>query len=157
MKAKAPKVSKVENTYLVLPEHTNAMGNIFGGRVMAWIDMIGSISAFRHCRAQVVTAGMDQLDFLYPVYLGELLSLKAIVNFTSQRSVEVGVKVIAENPITGEERHTATAYLTFVSLDEQGQVQDVPQVLPKSADEKRRFSEGKKRRAQRLKNKKSKD
>lgn len=157
MKSKAPKVSKVENTYLVLPEHTNAMGNIFGGRVMAWIDMIGSISAFRHCRSQVVTAGMDQLDFLYPVYLGELVTLKAVVNYTSKRSVEVGVKVIAENPITGDERHTATAYLTFVSLDEEGNVQAVPQVSPKTAEEKRRFNEGKKRRSQRLKNKKEKD
>lgn len=142
--------SALESTYLVLPEHTNAMGNIFGGTIMAWIDIIAAIISFRHCRTLVVTASMDDLHFMHPVKLGELVTLKASVNFTSNRSLEVGVKVLAENPLTGDSRHTASAYLTYVSLDSAGKVLPVPAVIPESADEKRRYEEGRQRREMRL-------
>lgn len=139
------KKSSLETTHLVLPEHTNAMGNIFGGTVMSWIDITASIVAFRHCRSLVVTAGMDKLSFLYPVRLGDLVTLKASVNFTSKRSMEIGVKVLAENPITGLKKHTSSAYLTFVSLDADGHAKEIPQINPKTAEEKRRFKAGSER------------
>jgi len=154
LKDKNAKDSEIESTYLVLPEHTNAMGNIFGGTIMAWIDMIASIVAFRHCRNIVVTASMDDLSFLHPVKLGDLVILKSKINFTSKRSIEVGVKVVAENPITGEQKHTSSAYLIFVSLDKNGKAIEVPQIIPESDCEKQRFEEGKTRRENRLKKRK---
>lgn len=142
--------SALETTYLVMPEHTNAMGNIFGGIIMSWIDITASIVAFRHCRTAVVTASMDDLHFLHPVRLGELVMLKGSVNFTGNRSLEVGVKVIAENPLTGEQRHTSSAYLTFVSLDADGKATPVPQVMPETLEQKRRFEQGKARKQARM-------
>lgn len=155
MKLKPKKVSDSElmTAYHVLPSHTNAMGNIFGGTLMAWMDSIASIVAYRHCRSVVVTASVHELSFLYPIQLGELVTLNAKVNYTSKRSVEVGVKVLAENAITGEKRHTSSAYLIFVSLDKHGQAQNVPQIIPQTTDEKRRFKEGEKRREMRLQKK----
>jgi acyl-CoA hydrolase len=126
------------------------MGNIFGGTIMSWIDITASIVAFRHCRTAVVTASMDDLHFLHPVRLGELVMLKGSVNFTGNRSLEVGVKVIAENPLTGEQRHTASSYLTFVSLDADGKATPVPPLLPATAEEKRRFAEGQARKQARM-------
>ncbi len=142
--------SIVENTYLVLPEHTNAMGNIFGGTVMAWIDMIAAIVAYRHCRSAVVTVSMDELHFLNPVKLGDLVSLKASVNFTGKTSLEIGVQVTAEKPISGDRTHTSSAYLTFVALDSNGKPTPIPQIDPQTKDEKRRFEDGKRRREARL-------
>lgn len=155
MKLKSKKVSDSElmTSYHVLPSHTNAMGNIFGGTLMAWMDSIASIVAYRHCRSIVVTASVHELSFLHPIKLGELVTLHASVNYTSARSVEVGVKVLSENAITGEKCHTSSAYLVFVSLDDSGKAQPVPQILPLTAEEKRRFKEGEKRREQRLKKK----
>jgi len=146
--------SKTENTFIVLPEHTNPLGNLFGGTMMSWIDITGSIAAIRHCRNIVVTAAMDDLFFIHPVKLGDIVTMKASVNFTSPHSVEVGVKVFAENAIDQVKLHTASAYLTFVSLGRDGKVQDVPPVLPESAEEKKRYEAGRKRREQRLKRKK---
>ena len=149
IKAKKISDSAVASTYMVLPEHTNPSGHIFGGTVMSWIDITASIVAFKHCRSLVVTASMDGLNFLHPVMLGDLVTLKACVNFTSKHSLEVGVKVIAENPLTGNRQHTASAYLTFVSLNEMAKALVVPSVAPKTRDEKRRFAEGKLRYEQR--------
>lgn len=152
--SKSVRESALESTYLVLPEHTNAMGNIFGGTIMSWVDVIAAIVSFRHCRTLVVTASMDDLHFMHPVRLGELVTLKASVNFTSNRSLEVGVKVLAENPLTGDSRHTASAYLTYVSLDADGKVLPVPPVIPESPEETRRFEQGRIRREARLERKK---
>lgn len=137
--------SQIENNYLVLPEHTNPLGNIFGGTVMAWIDITAGIAAFKHCRTIVVTASMDKLTFLHPVRLGDLVTLKASVNYASERSIEVGVRVEAENPITGKRAHTSSAYLTFVSLDDSGQAQRVPRVEPNGEVQIRRYQAGEKR------------
>ena len=142
-KIKKVSESAIESTYMVLPEHTNPTGNIFGGTVMAWIDITASIVSFKHCRSLVVTASMDELHFLHPVMLGDLVTLKACVNYTSKHPIEVGVKVIAENPITGIRQHTASAYLTFVSLDEKGKAKEVNAVEPETDEQFRRFEEGK--------------
>lgn len=146
--------SALETTHMVMPEHTNAMGNIFGGTIMSWIDIIAACISYRHCRCAVVTASMDDLHFIHPVKLGNLVTLKGSVNFTGRTSLEVGVKVLAEDPLTGEQNHTSSAYLTFVALDNAGKPIEIPQGIPKTEDEIRRFAEGKKRRDLRLERRK---
>jgi acyl-CoA hydrolase len=139
-------------TQLVLPIHINAMGSIFGGTVMSWIDIAAAIAAQRHSNKEVVTASIDSLSFIAPVYKGWVVNLKASVNFTSRTSMEVGVRVDAENPKTGEVFHTASAYTTFVALGSNGKPAEVPSLILETPDEKRRFEAGKKRREDRLKN-----
>ena len=143
-------VSEVIMTQLVLPTHTNSLDTIFGGTIMSWIDIAAAISAQRHCNRPVVTASMDQMSFYAPVRKGWVVNLKASVNFVAKTSMEIGVKVTAENPTTGELFHTSTAYMTFVALNSQGRPTDVPPLILESADDKRRFAEGKKRRELRL-------
>ncbi len=117
---------------------------------MQLIDIVGSISAMRHARNTVVTASMDQVDFKNPVYVGEVLILNACVNYVATTSMEVGVKVIAENPLTGDRRHTSSAYLTYVSIDSNGKPVPVPPIMPETEDEKRRYLDAQKRREHRL-------
>jgi acyl-CoA hydrolase len=147
---KTVKNSQVEMIEMVFPNDANPLGNIFGGRIMQLIDVVGSISAMRHARKTVVTASMDQLDFKNPAYVGEVLILNASVNYVGRTSMEVGVKVTAENPLTGERRHTSSAYLTYVSIDAAGKPQPIEQILPESDDEKRRYAEAQQRRKHRL-------
>ena len=142
--------SQVEMIEIVFPNDANPLGNIFGGRVMQLIDIIGSVSAMRHCRNTVVTASMDKLDFLSPAYVGEILILRASVNYVARTSMEVGVKVTAENPLTGEHRHTGSAYLTYVATDKAGKPVPVPPITPETEEERRRFHEAEQRRATRL-------
>jgi len=142
--------SAVVMTELVLPTHTNALGSIFGGVIMSWIDIAAAISAQRHSRKSVVTASIDALHFIAPVYKGWVVNLKASVNYAGRTSMEVGVRVDAENPVTGERFHTSSAYMTFVALDEDGRPSEIPQVLPQSSEEKRRFEAAQQRRATRL-------
>jgi acyl-CoA hydrolase len=137
-------------TELVLPQHTNALGSIFGGVIMSWIDICAAICGSRHASCQVVTASIDALNFVAPVYKGWIVNLKASVNYVSRTSMEVGVRVDAENVIEKKIIHTASAYLTFVALDHSGIPKVIPQVLPESTDEKRRFEAAKARRAARL-------
>ena len=144
------KTSHVEATHFVQPADTNSLGTIFGGSIMAWIDLAAAVCASRHTRRICVTASMDELHFLHPVYLGDIVTLKASVNVTHTTSLEVGVRVEAENPRTGVIKHTAAAYLTFVALDEKGKPTPVPPVIPETEVEKRRFREGKERRMHRL-------
>jgi acyl-CoA hydrolase len=146
---KHPQDSAVEMTELVLPQHTNALGSVFGGTVMAWIDIAAAISAMKHSRSQVVTASIDALHFIAPVRLGHVISLHACVNATGSTSMEVGVRVDSEDPRTGVKTHTATAYVTFVALDEKGQPQKVPVLVPVTDAEKRRHAAALKRRASR--------
>src|SRR6476620_4127385 len=117
---KSPQESSVIMTEIVLPSDTNALGTIFGGKVMSWIDIAGAIAAGRHARHVVVTASIDALHFLAPVKLGHVVHIKARVNFASRTSMEVGVRVDSENPISGETTHTSTAYATFVAIDDHG-------------------------------------
>lgn len=135
---------------LVLPNHTNSLGTAFGGTIMSWIDICAAIAAQRHSQSIVVTASIDDLHFIKPVYTGMIVNLKSSVNFTSKHSMEVGVRVDAEDPRAQKVWHTASAYLTFVALDEKGIVIPVPGVIPETDEEKKRFSSAQKRRELRL-------
>ncbi|WP_017727456.1 acyl-CoA thioesterase [Halalkalibacterium ligniniphilum] len=136
MKAKKASESKTVLTDIVLPPDTNYHGTIFGGNVMAYIDKVASIAAMRHCRCQVVTASSDSLDFISPIRTGEAICLEGYVTYTRKTSMEVFVKVEAENLLTGERRVTASAYLTFVALDQEGNPTEIPMVILESAEEK---------------------
>ncbi len=118
---------------------------------MSWIDIAGAIAAGRHARKVVVTASIDALHFLAPVKLGHVVHIRARVNFASRTSMEVGIRVDTENPLTGELTHTSTAYATFVALDESGRPSPVPAILPETPEDRRRFEEAKKRREARMK------
>ena len=150
---KAVSSSQVVMTQLVLPTHTNALDTVFGGTVMSWIDIAGAIAAQRHSATDVVTASIDQLNFIAPIRKGWVVNLKASVNFTSRTSMEIGVRVDAENPKTSEMFHTASAYMTFVALGSDGRPSPIPGLIFESDIEKRRFAAAEKRRAQRLANK----
>lgn len=142
--------SQVIMTQLVLPSHTNSLDSIFGGVVMSWIDIAAAISAQRHCSREVVTASIDSLSFIAPVYKGWVVNLRASVNFVSKTSMEVGVRIDAENPKTGDHFHTASAYLTFVALGSNGKPTPVPQLILETEDDHRRWQAGQKRRENRL-------
>jgi acyl-CoA hydrolase len=135
-----------EKTEIVLPNDTNMLGHLLGGRLMHFIDLTGAMAAYRHARTNVVTAAMDHIDFIRPVHLGDLVTLKASVNRAFTSSMEVGVKVWAEITRTGEVAHVASAYLVFVAVDEQGRVQKVPQARPETPDEIRRYEDALRRR-----------
>ena len=134
---------------LILPNDTNLLGNVLGGRVMHLMDMCAAMSAYKHARSAVVTASVDQLDFLAPAKMGDIMILKSSVNYTGKSSMEVGVRIESENPKTGNIYHTSSAYLTFVSLNDNGAPQRVPMVNPETDVEKRRFDEGEQRYHQR--------
>lgn len=146
--------SQVTMTQLVLPSHTNNLDTIFGGTVMSWIDIAGAIAAQRHSSRSVVTASLDAVNFWAPIYKGWVVNLKASVNYVARSSMEVGVRVDAENPITGELFHTASAYLTFVALGSDGRPTTVPQLILETNEDVRRNGEAKVRREQRLLNRK---
>jgi acyl-CoA hydrolase len=148
--------SRTEMTELVLPQDSNMLGNILGGRVMHLIDIAGAIAAQRHCHGQVVTASVDHLDFLNPVRVGDLIVLEAQVNRAFHSSVEVGVDVFSEDSVAGIRKHTTTAFLTFVAVDESGKAVPVPPVIPKSSAEMRRYKEAGERRSSRIKTRKNK-
>jgi acyl-CoA hydrolase len=141
--------SRSEMTELILPNDTNTLGNLLGGRLMHFIDLVGAMAAYRHSRTHVVTASMDHIDFIAPVHVGDLLILKSSVNRAYRTSMEVGVKVWVENTIAGMHRHVASAYLTFVAVDSQGRKVRVPGMEPKGDDEQRRFEDAGRRRATR--------
>lgn len=148
--------SRVEMTEMVLPNDANVHGSVLGGRVMHLMDMCGAIAANRHSGSGVVTALVDEIEFLHPVAVGQILVLMGSVNFASRTSMEVGVKVWSEDPRTGERKHTSSAYLTFVAVDAKGRPVDVPPVLPESEEEKRRYGQAERRREARLKNRAAK-
>lgn len=128
----------------------NSAGFVHGGIVMKLCDEAAGIAAVKHCRSRVVTAAIDRMTFRHPVHVGELLSCKATVNAVWRTSMEVGVRVEAENPRTGEGRHTSTAYLTMVALDDEGEPTAVPPLLTESPAERRRMREAELRRQNRL-------
>jgi acyl-CoA hydrolase len=142
--------SRTEMTEIVLPQDANFLGNVLGGRVMHLIDIAGAIAAHRHCHQQVVTASVDHLDFLNPIRVGELIVLESQVNRAFHTSVEVGVEVFSEDPTVGVRKHTTTAFLTFVAIDENGNPLPVPPVIPKTQQERRRYREAGERRKARL-------
>ena len=142
--------SQSEYYEICLPNDTNMLGNMLGGHVMHLVDLCGAIAGMRHARCPVVTASVDQMTFLHPVRVGELVRLKSQVNRVFRTSMEVGVKVWVENLQTGEIRHTSSAYLTFVAVDEKGQRVAVPPIVPETEEEQRRYEEAADRRAYRL-------
>jgi len=141
--------SRSEMSEVVLPNDTNPLGALLGGRLMHWIDVAGALAAHRHAKSYVVTASIDHLDFLTPVHVGDLVILRATVNRAFNTSMEVGVKVSVENYITGETRVVSTAYLTFVAVDRHGRRRQVPPVIPETDEEKRRFEDAGRRRQHR--------
>lgn len=147
---KKPSDSHLEMTELVLPNDTNQLGNLLGGRLMHWVDIAAALSAQRHSGRICVTASIDEMSFLGPVKLGQVIRLRASVNRTFKTSMEVGVRVIVEDFRTGDTRHVSSAYLTFVAIDEFGRGVPVPGLEPETEDEKRRFADAQQRRQVRL-------
>jgi len=135
---------------LIMPQDANILGHVFGGAIMAMVDKAAAVAAFRHARANCVTASIDRVDFKEPIHVGELVSCHASVNFAGTTSMEVGVRVEAEDLISGIRRHTNTCYLTFVAIDRNGRPVPVPPVTPQSPDEVRRYAAAQARRRRRL-------
>ena len=138
-----------EMTEIVLPNDTNILGNLLGGRLMHFIDVTGAMAAYRHSRTNVVTAAMDHIDFIHPVHLGDLVTLKSSVNRAFSTSMEVGVKAWAENTQTGKQMHVASAYLVFVAVDKEGRRKQVPQLILETPNEIRRHADALLRREHR--------
>lgn len=150
-KGKAPSASSVEqNVYKVFPNDLNSKYTVFGGLVMSLCDRTALIVAERHSGSTCVTAAVDSLNFLAPARAGDTLVVKAAVNRSWRSSMEIGVHVAAEDSFTGNTRHVVSAYFTFVALDENGRSREVPDVLPETDDQKRRYEEAQVRRDGRL-------
>jgi acyl-CoA hydrolase len=150
MQGRHPRESEAVMTELMMPQHANVMGNVFGGHILSLIDRVAAVSAIRHSRKPCVTVSMDKVDFREPIHVGELVTAYARVNFAGNTSMEVGVKIVAENVLTGDKRHTNSCYVTYVALDEKGEPTPVPPVVPETADEKRRYERAAARRAERV-------
>jgi len=146
--------SQVEMTEMVLPNDTNRLGNLLGGRLMHMIDIAAAIAASRHSNRVCVTASVDELNFLHSIKQGEVLTLQASVNRVFHTSLEVGVRVTKENVLTGEKKHANSAYLTFVAIDEQGKPVAVEPIKPVTKEQKRRYADAARRRHLRLKHRK---
>ncbi len=142
---KTPSESAVEMREMVMPNHTNPQNTVFGGTVMSWIDIAAAMVAARHCGKPVVTAHIDDIDFIAPIKVGYHVLIQASLNYVGKTSMIVGVKVTSENPYTGEVRTTTKAYLTFVALDDLGKPIEVPGLKVETEDEIRRFENAKKR------------
>lgn len=143
--AKTPSESVVEMREMVMPNHTNPQNTVFGGTVMGWIDIAAAMVASRHCGRPVVTAHIDDIDFIAPIKMGYHVLIQASMNYVGRTSMIIGVKVTSENPYTGESRTTTKAYLTFVALDDLGRPVEVPGLTPQTEDEIRRYENAKKR------------
>lgn len=147
---KTPSQSATTMVRIMMPMDANVAGNVFGGSILRLIDEVASIVAFKHARSNVVTASIDRMDFYSPVYIGDLLRLIASINYVHKTSMEIGVRVEAENPITGEVRHTGTCFLTYVALDQARKPTSVPALVTETEEEKRRWVEAEVRRNLRL-------
>ena len=139
-----------ETTQLMMPQHANVLGNVFGGVILAMMDTAAGIAALRHARTVCVTASVDRVDFREPIHIGDLVVMKASVNYVGRSSMEVGVRVETEHLLTGERRHTNSCYLTFVAIDRNGRPIPVPPITPETPDQVRRYEAAKQRRARRL-------
>ena len=152
---KTVKESIITMTELVLPNHTNQLGNLLGGQLMHWIDICAALSSSKHSNRICVTASVDRIDFHHAIKLGDVVTLSASVNRVFNTSMEVGVKVFAHNHIKDTKRHTNSAYLTFVSVDENVKPVKAPEIRPESDDEVRRYNEALTRREKRLQNRRN--
>ncbi len=155
---KAKKVSEsiITMTELVLPHHTNPLGNLSGGQLMQWIDICAGLCALKHTQHVCVTASVDRIDFHQSIKVGDIVTLTASVNRVFNTSLEIGVKVFAESFRTNSKIHSNTAYLTFVALDENGKTVEAIKVIPETEEEKRRYEEALQRRESRLRTRQEK-
>ena len=147
---KTPTASQVVMTESVLPGDGNPLGTAFGGKIAQWIDVAAAIACQRHCRQRVVTASMDDLHFLAPIRVGMIVELRAQVNAAFRTSMEAGVRIESEDPLSGHRQHACTAYLTFVAQDEHGRPAQVPPLDLETEDDRRRARDAGERRALRL-------
>ncbi len=150
MQPKHPRDSETVMSELMMPQHANIMGNVFGGVILALVDRVAAVAAIRHAGKPCVTVSVDKVDFREPIHVGELVTAFARVNFAGRTSMEVGVKIITENVLSGEKRHTNSCYVTYVALDDRGVPTEVPPIVPETADEKRRYERAAKRRGRRV-------
>ena len=142
--------SQHQTSELMMPQDANILGHVFGGAVLALMDKCAAVAAFRHARSNCVTASIDRVDFKEPIHVGDLVVMRASVNFAGRTSMEVGVRVEAEDLLSGRRRHTNSCYLTFVAIDRNGRPVEVPPIIPETDDEKRRFEAAQARRKRRL-------
>lgn len=146
LKGKKVSQSALTSYRLMMPEDVNIGGNVFGGAIVKYMDMIAAAVAFRHARKNVVTASIDRMNFWAPVYVGNLLVLKASVNYVGRTSMEVGVRIEMEDLLTGRTAVTGSCYLTYVALDKRGRPTSIPPVTPVTEEEKRRYRQAMTRR-----------
>ena len=144
--AKRPSESEMTTARLMMPTDANVLGNVFGGAIMRYMDEIAAIVAWRHAGRNVVTASIDRMNFWAPVYVGNVLILKAAVNYVGTTSMEIGVRIEAQDPTSRKGTHTGSCYLTYVALDEKGKPCPIPRLILTTPDEKRRFKEALARR-----------
>jgi acyl-CoA hydrolase len=144
------KDSQHETSEIMMPQHANNLGHVFGGVILSMMDRTAAVAALRHTRASCVTVSVDRVDFREPIHLGDLVIMKASVNYTGRTSMEIGVRVDCENLMTGVRRHTNSCYLTFVAVDRNGVPIEVPAIIPQTDDEKRRYAAAGERRRRRL-------
>ncbi len=150
MEGKTVRESRIAISHVMLPQDANIAGNVHGGVIMKHVDTAAGFVAARHARSNCVTASIDRLDFHHPVFVGNLLTLRSSINFVGRTSMEIGVRAETEDVITGQVRHTASAYLTFVALDGNGRPREIPPLILESEEETRRNREAKARRDMRL-------
>lgn len=151
MKNKRVSESRVEIAQIMYPEHANPAGNVHGGHILKLVDQAAAIAGARHTHHNVVPASVDRMDFISPVYIGNLVFAKASINYTGRTSMEIGVRVEVECLRTGIHTHVGSAYLTFVALDDNDKPVEIPQIIPESEEQKRWFTEAQERREKRLK------
>ncbi len=138
-----------ESSSLMMPLDENTRGHVFGGAILAMMDKTAAVCAIRHARASCVTVSVDRVDFREPILVGDLVHMKASVNYVGRSSMEIGVRIEAENMLTGTRRHTNSCYVTYVALDREGHSMEVPSLVCETETEKRRFEAGKERRRRR--------
>jgi acyl-CoA hydrolase len=141
LRGRKPSESEMTTARLMMPMDANVMGNVFGGAIMRYMDEIAAVVAWRHAGRNVVTASIDKMNFYAPVFVGNLLILKAEVNFVGTTSMEIGVRIEALDPSTRKGTHTGSCYLTYVALDEKGKPTPIPPLIVTTSEEKRRFNE----------------
>lgn len=149
--------SQHETSELMMPQHANNLGHVFGGVILAMMDKTAAVTAIRHARMSCVTASIDRVDFREPIHLGDLVVMKASVNYVGRTSMEVGVRVEAEELISGNRRHTNSAYITFVAVDRNGRPLEIPLVAPDTPEEERRYRAAQDRRRVRLQERESEE
>jgi uncharacterized protein (TIGR00369 family) len=147
---KNARLSRVTLSQLMHPEHANLLGNVHGGWIMKLVDEAGALACMRHAQKKVVTVAIDSMTFRQPIKIGDLVILNAEVTYTGRTSLEAEVQVVAENPITGEQTHTNTAYLVYVALDDEGKPTAIPALIVETDEEKTRMEQAKKRQAHRI-------